>query len=112
MSNNETRNRRARHFKLSKGMNMNSNQKRGQGSKERDRESVGKQGERDRESASRQSGDQGSRSGPGTQGGTHEQHVEAGRQSHKNDDRNNTARQSGNKQSGAPGSGGKSDSNR
>ncbi|MFS2002941.1 hypothetical protein ACEN9F_04855 [Duganella sp. CT11-25] len=46
--------------------------------------------------SSKQSGSQGSssgtsRSGSGTQGGTHEQHVEAGRQSHKND---------GNKQSG------------
>lgn len=34
----------------------------------------------DKQSGSRQS------SG-GTQGGTHEQHVEAGRQSHKNDDK-------------------------
>jgi hypothetical protein len=47
-------------------------------------------------SSSKQSGNQGSSSGSrgsgsGTQGGTHEQHVEAGRQSHKND---------GNKQSG------------
>ena len=46
--------------------------------------------------SSKQSGNQGSSggsrgSGSGTQGGTHEQHVEAGRQSHKND---------GNKQSG------------
>jgi uncharacterized protein len=36
-----------------------------------------------------------SKSGRGTQGGTHEQHVEAGRQSHKND---------GNSQSGSGGS--------
>jgi hypothetical protein len=40
--------------------------------------------------SSKQSGNQGSSggsrgSGSGTQGGTHEQHVEAGRQSHKND---------------------------
>jgi len=34
---------------------------------------------------SKQSESQGSRSG--TQGGTHEQHVEAGRQSHKNDNK-------------------------
>ncbi|HEY1148206.1 MAG TPA: hypothetical protein VGF27_06510 [Pseudoduganella sp.] len=34
---------------------------------------------------SKQSGSQGSRTG--TQGGTHEQHVEAGRQSHKNDNK-------------------------
>ena len=53
----------------------------------------------------------------GTQGGTHEQHVEAGRQSHKNDDKNNVSRQSesgsgskqsssGNKQSGSGSKGG------
>lgn len=36
----------------------------------------------------------------GTQGGTHEQHVEAGRQSHKNDN----ASSSGSKQSGGSGS--------
>lgn len=42
---------------------------------------------------SKQSGNPGSKSG--TQGGTHEQHVEAGRQSHKND---------GNKQSSSAGS--------
>lgn len=46
-----------------------------------------------RKGGSKQSGTPGSKSG--SQGGTHEQHVEAGRQSHKND---------GNKQSGAGGS--------
>ncbi|NRR31520.1 hypothetical protein HSX11_15180 [Oxalobacteraceae bacterium] len=50
----------------------------------------------DKDSASKQSGSQGSSgsssgSRSGTQGGTHEQHVEAGRQSHKND----TSKQSG-----------------
>jgi hypothetical protein len=69
------------HFR--KGIKMNSNQK--GGSKQ-----GGNQG------SSKQSGDQGSSGGSrsstgGTQGGTHEQHVEAGRQSHKND---------GNKQTG------------
>lgn len=66
---------------------MNSNQKGGSSKQS------GNQG------SSKQSGDQGSSSGSrsstgsngGTQGGTHEQHVEAGRQSHKND---------GNKQTG------------
>jgi len=63
---------------------MNANQKGGSG----------KQGSN--QGSSKQSGNQGSSggsrgSGSGTQGGTHEQHVEAGRQSHKND---------GNKQSG------------
>ncbi|MET3131922.1 hypothetical protein AAKU55_002190 [Oxalobacteraceae bacterium GrIS 1.11] len=43
----------------------------------------------------KQSGPDGSRSG--TQGGTHEQHVDAGRQSHKNDQKSGGA--SGNKQS-------------
>jgi hypothetical protein len=42
-----------------------------------------------------------SKSGRGTQGGSHEQHVEAGRQSHKND---------GNRQSGSGGSSGGSGS--
>ena len=44
---------------------MNSNQKSDQGNK--------------------QSGSGSKQSGSGKQGGTHEQHVEAGRQSHKND---------------------------
>ncbi len=52
-------------------------------------------------SGNQQSGSQGNASRPtGTQGGTHEQHVEAGRQSHKNDAKG------GSKQSGA-GSGNK-----
>jgi hypothetical protein len=61
---------------------MNSNQKGGSS----------KQGSN--QGGSKQSGDKGSAGGTrtGTQGGTHEQHVEAGRQSHKND---------GNKQSGS-----------
>jgi len=69
-------------FHFHKGIKMNANQK-GGGSKQ-----GGNQG------SSKQSGDKGSSGGSrsGTQGGTHEQHVEAGRQSHKND---------GNKQSGS-----------
>lgn len=47
----------------------------GQGSKQ----------QQDNAGASKQSGNPGSGSGARTQGGTHEQHVEAGRQSHKND---------------------------
>jgi hypothetical protein len=72
-------------FHFLKGIKMNSNQKGGSS----------KQGSN--QGGSKQSGNQGSSSesrsgsGSGTQGGTHEQHVEAGRQSHKND---------GNKQSG------------
>ena len=68
-------------FHFRKGIKMNSNQKGGSS----------KQGSN--QGGSKQSGDQDSSSGSrsGTQGGTHEQHVEAGRQSHKND---------GNKQSG------------
>jgi hypothetical protein len=71
-------------FHFRKGIKMNANQKGGSS----------KQGSN--QGSSKQSGSQGSssgtsRSGSGTQGGTHEQHVEAGRQSHKND---------GNKQSG------------
>ena len=58
---------------------MNSNQKSDQGNKQSG-------------SGNKQSG---SASQGGKQGGTHEQHVEAGRQSHKND---------GNKQSGSGGS--------
>ncbi len=56
---------------------MNSNQKGGQGSK----------GNNQADSSS------GSRSG--TQGGTHEQHVDAGRQSHKNDEVNQSSSGSG-----------------
>ena len=76
---------------------MNSNQKGRQGSKQSDRDS-----------ANKQSGSQGSgsRSDRGTQGGTHEQHVEAGRQSHK------IADKVGSRPSGGSGSGRKSDSNR
>ncbi|MES2018167.1 MAG: hypothetical protein V4484_16895 [Pseudomonadota bacterium] len=49
-----------------------------------------------REDQNQQSGNQGSssRADRGIQGGTHEQHVEAGRQSHKNDARDGS-RQSG-----------------
>lgn len=52
---------------------MKANQK-GQGSKQQD--DAG---------ASKQSGNPGSGSSARPQGGTHEQHVDAGRQSHKND---------------------------
>jgi hypothetical protein len=69
-----------------KGSTMSANQK--------DKGGSGKQGPG---GASKQSGSPGS--GAGTQGGSHEQHVAAGQQSHKND---------GNKQSGSPGSGAKS----
>jgi hypothetical protein len=73
-------------FLLYKGNMMNSNQKSGQGNKQ---------------------SDSGSRSG--TQGGSHEQHVEAGRQSHKNDGNKQSGSGSGSKQSSTSGSkGGKS----
>lgn len=42
-------------------------------------------------SGSKQSGNKGSASG-GTQGGTPEQHAEAGRQSHKNDGKKSSSR--------------------
>ena len=57
-------------------MTSNSNDKSGTQS---DKQQSGSQ-QSDKQSGGRQS------SG-GTQGGTHEQHVEAGRQSHKNDDK-------------------------
>jgi hypothetical protein len=68
---------------------MNANQKGGsskQGSNQGSSKQSGNQGS---SGGSRGSGNGG---GSGTQGGTHEQHVEAGRQSHKND-----GKQSGNR---------------
>lgn len=64
-------------------MTSNSNDKSGSQS---GKKQSGKQ-QSDKQSGSQQSDKQsGSRqSSGGTQGGTHEQHVEAGRQSHKND---------------------------
>ena len=66
---------------------MNANQKGGSSKQGSNQGSSSKQSGNQGSS----SGSRGSGSGSGTQGGTHEQHVEAGRQSHKND---------GNKQSG------------
>ncbi|GGX88971.1 hypothetical protein GJV26_25235 [Massilia dura] len=50
-----------------------------------------KQGSSSSSSGSKQSGNKGSASG-GTQGGTPEQHAEAGRQSHKNDTKKSSSR--------------------
>jgi hypothetical protein len=61
-------------FYFYKGSKMNSNQKSGQGNKQ-----------------------------SGTQGGSHEQHVEAGRQSHKNDSNKQSSGSSSNKQSSTGG---------
>jgi hypothetical protein len=74
--------------KLCKGMDMASNQKSDQKSGQGNKQS-------DNAGTSRQTGNKGSgssqggakQSGTGTRGGTPEQHAEAGRQSHKNDDK-------------------------
>jgi hypothetical protein len=66
---------------IDKESNMASNQKSG----------GNKQGSSQSGSGSKQSGNKGSASG-GTQGGTPEQHAEAGRQSHKNDGKKSSSR--------------------
>jgi hypothetical protein len=75
--------RNGEHFllHLTKESKMASNQKSG----------GNKQGSSQSGSGSKQSGNKGSASG-GTQGGTPEQHAEAGRQSHKNDGKKSSSR--------------------